>query len=205
MDRSQPDVIPTGFPTLDTALGIGGWPRRAISQVFGPAEEVGAVARQCIRAAWAAHGCVFVVDCAGAYVPDPSRPGVEVKTAGDVLTGLAMAADLARGGKADRALVVLFLPVPTPTDLTARGEERAVRKLLAALALRSPAVLVVSPHVQRSGVTFGSPWVTGGGNAWKFYASVRVEVRLGGRAYVVKNKLAPPFTQAALGSTAEAP
>lgn len=220
-------VIPTGSLALDAALGIGGLPRGRVVEIFGP-ESSGktTLALQVVAQAQKLGGTAAFVDAEHAMDPVyAERLGVQVA---DLLvsqpdTGeqaLEITDMLVRSGAVD-VVVVDSVAALTPKaeiegdmgdthmGLQARLMSQALRKLTANISRTQSMVIFINQIRMKIGVMFGNPETTTGGNALKFYASVRLDIRRVGaikrgeevvgnetRVKVVKNKLAPPFRQA---------
>ena len=220
------DVIPTGSVALDVALGCGGLPRGRIVEIYGP-ESSGKTTLTLHAIAEAQRGggvCAFI-DAEHALDPIYARKlGVNIE---DLLisqpdTGeqaLEIADTLVRSG-AIEVLVVDSVAALTPRaeiegemgdslpGMQARLMSQALRKLTASISRTQCMVIFINQIRMKIGVMFGSPETTTGGNALKFYASVRLDIRRIGaikdrdevvgnqtRVKVVKNKVAPPFRQ----------
>ncbi|MBK8203949.1 MAG: recombinase RecA [Bdellovibrionales bacterium] len=219
-------VFSTGSLSLDIALGIGGLPRGRIVEIYGP-ESSGktTLALSTIAQAQKAGGTVAFVDAEHALDVSYARKlGVKVE---DMLisqpdTGeqaLEIVETLVRSGAVD-VLVVDSVAALTPRaeiegemgdshmGLQARLMSQALRKLTGAISRSQTLVIFINQIRMKIGVMFGNPETTTGGNALKFYASVRLDVRrigsikngedvTGNRTAVkvVKNKMAPPFTK----------
>lgn len=220
------ESVSTGSLSLDIALGIGGLPRGRIIEIYGP-ESSGktTLALHCIAEAQKNGGVCAFVDAEHALDPVYARKlGVDL---GDLLisqpdTGeqaLEITDTLVRSGAVD-VLVVDSVAALTPKaeiegdmgdslpGLQARLMSQALRKLTASIARSNTLVIFINQIRMKIGVMFGSPETTTGGNALKFYASVRLDIRRIGaikekedvvgnqtRVKVVKNKVAPPFKQ----------
>lgn len=220
------EVISTGSLSLDVALGIGGLPKGRIIEVFGP-ESSGktTLALSTIAQAQKKGGVVAFVDAEHALDTNYARKlGVNVS---DLLisqpdTGeqaLEITETLVRSGAVD-VLVVDSVAALVPRaeiegemgdshmGLQARLMSQALRKLTAAISRSNTLVIFINQIRMKIGVMFGNPETTTGGNALKFYASVRLDVRRVGAikngedvtgnrtaVKVVKNKMAPPFTK----------
>lgn len=220
------ESIPTGSLGLDIALGIGGLPRGRIVEVFGP-ESSGktTLTLHVIAEAQKAGGICAFVDAEHALDPIYARKlGVNID---DLLISqpdageqaLEIADTLVRSGAID-LLVVDSVAALTPKaelegemgdslpGLQARLMSQAMRKLTASISRSKTMVIFINQIRMKIGVMFGSPETTTGGNALKFYSSVRLDIRRIGsikdrdevvgnqtRVKVVKNKLAPPFRQ----------
>jgi len=221
------DTVSTGSLGLDIALGIGGLPRGRVVEIYGP-ESSGktTLTLQVIAACQRAGGTAAFVDAEHALDPSyAEKLGVKVD---DLLvsqpdTGeqaLEIADMLVRSGAVD-VVVVDSVAALTPkaeiegemgdshVGLHARLMSQALRKLTANIKKTNCLVIFINQIRMKIGVMFGSPETTTGGNALKFYASVRLDIRRIGavkkgeevigsetRVKVVKNKVAPPFRQA---------
>lgn len=219
-------VISTGALSLDIGLGIGGLPKGRIIEIFGP-ESSGktTLALTTIAQAQKNGGTVAFIDAEHALdVNYAQKLGVNIK---DMLisqpdTGeqaLEIAETLVRSGAID-VLVIDSVAALTPRaeiegemgdshmGLQARLMSQALRKLTAIISRSNTLVIFINQIRMKIGVMFGNPETTTGGNALKFYASVRLDVRrlgaiksgeevVGARTAVkvVKNKMAPPFAK----------
>ena len=222
----QIEVIPSGSLGLDLALGIGGLPRGRIIEIYGP-ESSGktTLALHAIAEAQRRGGTCAFLDAEHALDPSYARKlGVDVDNllisqpdAGE--QALEIADTLVRSGAID-VLVVDSVAALVPRaelegemgdshmGLHARLMSQALRKITGSVS-RSKSMLIFLNQIRmKIGVMFGNPETTTGGNALKFYASLRLEIRRIGqikereevvgnqtRVKVVKNKLAPPFRQ----------
>ncbi|MFL5253912.1 MAG: recombinase RecA [Rhodopila sp.] len=222
----QIEVIPSGSLGLDLALGVGGLPRGRIIEIYGP-ESSGktTLALHAIAEAQKRGGTCAFLDAEHALDPAYARKlGVDVDNllisqpdAGE--QALEIADTLVRSGAID-VLVVDSVAALVPRaelegemgdshmGLHARLMSQALRKITGSVS-RSKCMLIFLNQIRmKIGVMFGNPETTTGGNALKFYASVRMEIRRIGqikereevvgnqtRVKVVKNKLAPPFRQ----------
>ena len=221
------DHIPTGSIGLDCALGIGGLPRGRIVEIFGP-ESSGktTVALHCIAEAQKAGGEAAFIDAEHALDPVYAQAlGVDIDSllvsqpdTGE--QGLEIAEALVRSGALD-IVVVDSVAALVPRQeiegemgdsfvgLHARMMSQAMRKLAGSIAKSNCVAIFINQLREKVGVIYGSPEVTTGGRALKFYASVRLDVRrmehlkngtemIGShtRVKVVKNKVAPPFKEA---------
>jgi recombination protein RecA len=220
------EAISTGSLGLDIALGIGGLPKGRIIEVFGP-ESSGktTLALQCLAEAQKKGGTCAFVDAEHALDPVYARKlGLNLD---DLLisqpdTGeqaLEIADTLVRSGAVD-VLVIDSVAALTPKaelegemgdslpGLQARLMSQALRKLTGSISKSKCMVIFINQIRMKIGVMFGNPETTTGGNALKFYASVRLDIRRIGqikngedsvgnqtRVKVVKNKVAPPFKQ----------
>ena len=220
------ETVSTGSLGLDIALGIGGLPRGRVVEIYGP-ESSGktTLALHCVAEAQKKGGICAFIDAEHALDPIYARKlGVNVD---DLLisqpdTGeqaLEIADTLVRSGAVD-VLVVDSVAALVPRaelegemgdqqpGLQARLMSQALRKLTASINKSNTMVIFINQIRMKIGVMYGSPETTTGGNALKFYASVRLDIRRIGaikerdevignqtRVKVVKNKLAPPFKQ----------
>lgn len=226
-DRSHDvEAISTGSLGLDIALGIGGLPKGRVVEIYGP-ESSGktTLTLQVIAEAQKKGGICAFIDAEHALDPVYARKlGVKVE---DLLisqpdTGeqaLEIADTLVRSGAID-VLVIDSVAALTPKaelegemgdslpGLQARLMSQALRKLTASISKSGCMVIFINQIRMKIGVMFGNPETTTGGNALKFYASVRLDIRRIGqikaqddvvgnqtRVKVVKNKVAPPFKQ----------
>ena len=221
------DVVSSGSLSLDIALGIGGLPRGRVIEIYGP-ESSGktTLTLQVIAEAQKVGGTAAFVDAEHALDPQYAENlGVNVE---DLLvsqpdTGeqaLEITDMLVRSGAVD-IVVVDSVAALTPkaeiegemgdrhVGLQARLMSQALRKLTANIKRSNCMVIFINQIRMKIGVMFGSPETTTGGNALKFYSSVRLDIRRIGaikkgdeiignqtRVKVVKNKMAPPFKQA---------
>ena len=220
------EAISTGSLGLDIALGIGGLPKGRIIEVYGP-ESSGktTLALHCVAEAQKNGGVCAFVDAEHAL--DPVYAGKLGVDLDDLLvsqpdTGeqaLEIADTLVRSGAID-VLVIGSVAALTPRaelegemgdslpGLQARLMSQALRKLTGSISKSHCMVIFINQIRMKIGVMFGSPETTSGGNALKFYASVRLDIRRIGsikdrdevvgnqtRVKVVKNKVAPPFRQ----------
>ena len=226
-ERAPVDSIPTGAIALDVALGIGGLPRGRIVEVYGP-ESSGktTIALHAIASAQAKGGVAAFVDAEHALDPEYAKKlGVNID---DLLvsqpdTGeqaLEIADMLIRSGSVD-VIVIDSVAALVPraeiegemgdhhVGLQARLMSQALRKITGNIQRSGATVVFINQIRMKIGVMFGSPETTTGGNALKFYSSVRLDIRRIGsvkegdevmgnetRVKVVKNKVSPPFKQA---------
>ena len=221
------EVIPTGSVALDIALGIGGLPRGRIIEIFGP-ESSGktTMTLHLVAEAQRTGGVAAFIDAEHALDTNYAK-GIGVKLE-DLLvsqpdTGeqaLEITDMLVRSGAVD-VVVIDSVAALTPKaeiegdmgdshmGLQARLMSQALRKLTGNIKRSNTLVIFINQIRMKIGVMFGSPETTTGGNALKFYASVRLDIRRIGsvkkgdevignetRVKVVKNKVAPPFKQA---------
>ena len=225
--KAQIPAISTGSLELDIALGVGGVPRGRVVEIYGP-ESSGktTMTLHIIAEAQKAGGTAAFIDAEHALDPAyASRLGVKTE---DLLvsqpdTGeeaLEIAEALVRSGAIDVIVIdsVAALVPKAEIDgdmgdahmgLQARLMSQALRKLTGVIAKSNTCVIFINQIRMKIGVMFGSPETTTGGNALKFYSSVRMDIRrietlknsdesIGSRVRVkvVKNKVAPPFKQA---------
>ncbi len=218
------EVISTGSLGLDIALGVGGLPRGRIVEIYGPeASGKTTLALHAIAEAQRTGGTCAFIDAEHALDPAyAKRLGVKVD---DLLISqpdageqaLEIADTLVRSGAVD-VLVIDSVAALVPraelegemgdshVGLQARLMSQALRKLTGSIARSRAIVIFINQIRLKIGVMFGNPETTTGGNALKFYASVRLDIRRIGsikdrdqavgnqtRVKVVKNKLAPPF------------
>ncbi|WP_142417272.1 recombinase RecA [Bartonella massiliensis] len=220
------ETVPTGSLSLDIALGVGGLPKGRIVEIYGP-ESSGktTLALHAIAEAQKGGGICAFIDAEHALDPIYARKlGVDLENLfiSQPDTGeqaLEITETLVRSGAVD-VLVVDSVAALTPRaeidgemgdalpGLQARLMSKALRKLTASIFRSNCMVIFINQIRMKIGVMFGSPETTTGGNALKFYASVRLDIRRIGsikdrdmivgnqtRVKVVKNKLAPPFKQ----------
>ena len=219
------EIIPSGSILLDEALGIGGYPRGRIIEIFGP-ESSGktTIALHAVAEAQKQGGIAAFIDAEHALDPQYAKAlGVNIDElwVSQPDTGeqaLEIAESLVRSGAVD-VIVIDSVAALTPQaeiagemgdshmGLQARLMSQALRKLTAIIGKSNCMIIFINQIRMKIGVMFGSPETTTGGNALKFYASVRLDVRkietLGKdddeawgnkiRVKVVKNKVAPPF------------
>ncbi len=220
----ESDVVSTGSLGLDIALGIGGLPRGRVVEIYGP-ESSGktTLALHVVAEAQKKGGTCAFIDAEHALDPIYARKlGVNIDEllisqpdAGE--QALEIADTLVRSGAVD-VLVVDSVAALVPRaelegemgdshmGLHARLMSQALRKLTASVSKSNCMIIFINQIRMKIGVMFGNPETTTGGNALKFYASVRLEIRRIGaikdrdevvgnqtRVKVVKNKLAPPF------------
>lgn len=221
------EVIPTGSITLDMALGIGGFPKGRIVEIYGP-ESSGktTLAIHAIAEAQKRGGIAAIIDAEHAFDRSYAKKlGVNLD---DLLISqpdngeqaLEIADNLIRSGAID-IIVIDSVAALTPKGeiegemgdskmgLQARLMSQALRKLTATINKTNCCCIFINQLREKIGVMFGNPETTTGGNALKFYASLRLDIRRVGqikegenvtgnrtRVKIVKNKLAPPFRQA---------
>ena len=220
-------VIPSGSVALDHALGIGGYPRGRIIEIYGP-ESSGktTLAIHAIAQAQKLGGIAAMIDAEHAFDRSYAKSlGVNLDTLlisqpDNGEQALEIADNLIRSGAID-IIVIDSVAALTPkaeiegemgdnkVGLQARLMSQALRKLTANISKTNTCCIFINQLREKIGVMFGNPETTTGGNALKFYASVRIDVRrttqlkdgeeaLGNRTRVkvVKNKMAPPFKKA---------
>ena len=221
------EIIPTGSLGLDIALGCGGYPRGRVVEIYGP-ESSGktTLTLHAIAQAQALGGCAAFIDAEHALDLAYARKlGVKID---ELLisqpdTGeqaLEIAETLVRSGAVDLVVVDSVAALVPKAEiegemgdshmgLQARLMSQALRKLTAVVSRNNATVIFINQIRMKIGVVFGNPETTTGGNALKFYCSVRLDIRRIGavkdgeqlignrtRVKVVKNKLAPPFREA---------
>ncbi len=220
-------VTPTGSVGLDAALGVGGLPRGRIVEVFGPeASGKTTLALHAIASVQRAGGVAAFIDAEHALDPRYAQAlGIHidqllVSQPDNGEQALEIAETLLRSSAIDLVVVDSVAALVPKAELEgemgdahvglhARLMSQAMRKLTGHVARTKATIIFINQIRQKIGVTFGSPETTTGGNALKFYASVRLDVRRIGtikdgetacgnrvRVRVVKNKLAPPFREA---------
>jgi recombination protein RecA len=225
-ERVDIETIPSGSLGLDIALGIGGLPRGRVVEIYGP-ESSGktTLALHAIAEAQKRGGTCAFVDAEHALDPVYARKlGVNID---DLLISqpdageqaLEIADTLVRSGAIDILVVDSVAALVPRAELDgemgdvqpgsqARLMSQALRKLTSSISRSNTMVIFINQIRMKIGVMYGSPETTSGGNALKFYASVRLDIRRIGaikdrdevignqtRVKVVKNKLAPPFKQ----------
>ena len=221
------EALSTGSLSLDLALGIGGVPKGRIIEIYGPeASGKTTLALHVVAAAQKAGGEAAYIDVEHALEPAYARAlGVDIDSLliSQPDTGeqaLDITESLVRSGALD-VIVVDSVAALTPraeiegemgdsfVGLQARMMSQALRKLAGAVAKTNCIVIFINQLRMKIGVMYGNPETTTGGNALKFYASVRLDVRkieaikngttlIGNRTRVkvIKNKVAPPFREA---------
>ncbi|MCL4481099.1 MAG: recombinase RecA [Bacteroidetes bacterium] len=228
-DKPVDDVaaISSGSIALDLALGIGGYPKGRVIEIFGP-ESSGktTLAIHAIAEAQKQGGIAAIIDAEHAFDPGyATKLGVNIN---ELLISqpdngeqaLEIADNLIRSGAID-IIVIDSVAALTPKaeiegemgdskmGLQARLMSQALRKLTANISKTKTCCIFINQLREKIGVMFGNPETTTGGNALKFYASVRVDIRKIGqlkdgeevqgnhtRVKIVKNKIAPPFRKA---------
>ncbi len=218
------EAIPTGSLGIDIALGIGGLPKGRIIEIYGP-ESSGktTLALSVIAQAQKRNGTCAFIDAEHALDPSYAKKiGVDIENllvsqpdSGE--QALEIADTLVRSGAID-VMVVDSVAALVPKaelegemgdahmGLQARLMSQALRKLTATVARSNTLIIFINQIRMKLGVMFGNPETTTGGNALKFYASVRMDIRRVGaikdkdevigsqtRVKIVKNKVAPPF------------
>lgn len=224
--RAQGDyeALSTGSLSLDIALGIGGVPRGRVTEIFG-AESAGktTLAFHVVASAQRAGGNVAYIDAEHALDPEyAAKCGVDIDSMlisqpDTAEQALEIVEYLVRSAAIDVAVIDSVAALTPKAELEgdmgdlhiglqARLMSQALRKLTAVISRSHTSVIFINQLREKVGVFFGSPEVTPGGRALKFYSSVRIDIRriesikqggeiLGNRvrARVVKNKVAPPF------------
>jgi len=220
------DFISTGSISLDAAIGIGGIPRGRVIEIFGPeASGKTTICLHVIAEAQRKHGIAAFIDTEHALdIGYAKKVGVDVNNL--ILSqpdygeqALEIVETLVRSGALD-VIVIDSVAALTPRaeiegemgdptmGVQARLMSQALRKLTAAISKSKTSVMFTNQLRQKIGVMFGNPETTTGGNALKFYASLRLDIRrieaikdgqniIGNRVKVkvVKNKVAPPFKE----------
>ena len=224
--KADAKTISTGSISLDAALGIGGLPRGRIVEIFGP-ESSGktTLALHAIANAQKGGGVAVLIDAEYAFDPTYAKNlGVDVDNllvsqpdSGE--QALEIADTLVRSGAVDIVVIdSVAALVPTAEiegemgdshmGLQARLMSQALRKLTSIIAKSNTCLVFINQLRMKIGVMFGNPETTTGGNALKFYATIRLDIRRVGalkegentvgnrtRVKVVKNKMAPPFKE----------
>lgn len=225
--QEQIETIPSGSIGLDLALGIGGYPKGRIVEIYGP-ESSGktTLAIHAIAECQKQGGICAIIDAEHAFDKFYAE-ALGVDTENLLISqpdhgeqGLEIADNLIRSGAID-LIVIDSVAALTPraeiegemgdanVGVQARLMSKALRKLTATISKTGCCCIFINQLREKIGVMFGNPETTTGGNALKFYASVRIDIRrtqqikdgenaIGNRAKVkiVKNKVAPPFRQA---------
>src|SRR6476469_4041447 len=213
------DVIPTGNILIDRALGVGGFPRGRVVEVFGPASSgKTTLTLSVIAQAQKRGGLAAFIDVEHALDPQYARKlGVNLD---DLLVSqpssgeeaLRICETLIRSNALDVIVVDSVAALVTRAELEgeigdttvgaqARLMSAALRKLTSLISKARTCCIFTNQIREKIGVMFGNPETTPGGKALKFYASVRLDIRRIGasnrtRVKIVKNKVAPPFTEA---------
>jgi recombination protein RecA len=228
-DQAVDDVptIPSGSIGLDIAMGVGGYPKGRIIEIYGP-ESSGktTLAIHAIAESQKQGGIAAIIDAEHAFDPTYAQKlGVNIdelliSQPDNGEQALEIADSLIRSGAID-IIVIDSVAALTPKaeiegemgdskmGLQARLMSQALRKLTANISKTKTCVIFINQLREKIGVMFGNPETTTGGNALKFYASVRLDIRKMGqlkdgeeiqgshtRVKVVKNKVAPPFRKA---------
>ena len=221
------EVIPTGSIALNAALGVGGYPKGRIIEIYGP-ESSGktTLAIHAIAEAQKAGGIAAFIDAEHAFDRFyAAKLGVDIDNLwisqpDNGEQALEIAEQLIRSSAIDN-IVIDSVAALTPkaeiegdmgdnrVGLQARLMSQALRKLTSAISKTNTTCIFINQLREKIGVMFGNPETTTGGNALKFYASVRLDIRKGQpikdgeevignqtRVKVVKNKVAPPFRKA---------
>lgn len=219
------EVIPSGSLGLDIALGVGGYPKGRIIEIYGP-ESSGktTLTMHAIAESQKAGGIAAFIDAEHAFdVVYAKKLGIDVENLiisqpDNGEQALEIADNLIRSGAID-IVVIDSVAALTPKaeiegemgdskmGLHARLMSQALRKLTATISRTKCTVIFINQLREKIGVMFGNPETTTGGNALKFYASVRIDIRKSGspikvgedavgnrvKVKIVKNKVAPPF------------
>lgn len=227
--KIEVDVIPTGALTLDIALGVGGVPRSRIIEIYGP-ESSGktTLALHMVAEAQKMGGIAGFIDAEHALDPVYAKKiGVDIDNLyisqpDNGEQGLEIAEMMIRSGAIDIIVIdsvaALVPKAEIEGDMTeaqvglhARMMSKALRKITSLIGKSDCVVIFINQLREKIGVMYGSPEVTTGGRALKFYSTIRIDVRKGellkegkdSQAYgnvvktkVVKNKVAPPFKEA---------
>lgn len=221
------EVIPSGSLALDIALGVGGYPRGRVVEIYGP-ESSGKTTltlHAIAEAQKAGLSCAFI-DAEHAFDPEyAANLGVNlnemiISQPDHGEAALEITDTLVRSGAVDLVIVdsvAALVPkveleggmADNQMGLQARLMSKALRKITSTVSKSNATVIFINQIRMKIGVMFGSPETTTGGNALKFYASVRLDIRRGSpikdkeeilgnetRVKVVKNKVAPPFKTA---------
>ncbi len=218
------EVIPTGSLTLDIALGAGGFPKGRVVEIYGP-ESSGktTLAMHAIAQAQKMGGMAAIIDAEHAFDKGyAEKLGIDtsnllISQPDDGEQGLEIADHLIRSGAIDIIVIDSVAALVPKAELEgdmgdskmglhARLMSQALRKLTASISRTNCVVIFINQLREKIGVMFGNPETTTGGNALKFYASVRLDIRristikdgmdnIGNRTRVkvAKNKVAPPF------------
>ena len=221
------EVIKTGSVTLDRALGVGGFPKGRVIEIYGP-ESSGktTLAIHAVAEAQKNGGIAAIIDAEHAFDQFYAKNlGVDIDNLlisqpDNGEQALEIADNLIRSGAID-ILVIDSVAALTPKaeiegemgdhqmGLQARLMSKALRKLTGSISKANTCCIFINQLREKIGVMFGNPETTTGGNALKFYSSVRIDIRRSSaiknadkiignrtRVKVVKNKVAPPFQQA---------
>ncbi len=228
--KVQVPVIPTGSLTLDYALGIGGYPRGRIIEIYGQeASGKTTLALMAMAEAQKSGGSVLFIDAEHAFDPEYARLiGVDVEDGNLFIAqpdygeqALEIMDRFVRSSAVDLIVVDSVAALVPKAELDgamddstvgvhARMMSKALRKLTGAISKTRTVAIFINQVREKIGVMYGNPETTTGGRALKFFASVRLEVRRGEtlkegntpighriKVKVVKNKLAPPYREAA--------
>ncbi len=221
------EVIPSGSLGLDIALGVGGYPKGRVIEIYGP-ESSGktTLTMHAIAESQKAGGIAAFIDAEHAFDAGYAKKlGIDVENLiisqpDNGEQALEIADNLIRSGAID-IVVIDSVAALTPKaeiegemgdskmGLHARLMSQALRKLTATISRTKCTVIFINQLREKIGVMFGNPETTTGGNALKFYASVRIDIRRSGspikvgedavgnrvKVKIVKNKVAPPFKQ----------
>lgn len=220
----QVEVIPTGSLTLDIALGISGFPKGRIVEIYGP-ESSGktTLAIHAIAEVQKMGGIAAIIDAEHAFDQTYAKKlGVDIENLlisqpDNGEQGLEIADNLIRSGAID-LIIIDSVAALTPKaeiegemgdsqmGLQARLMSKALRKLTGSINKAGCCCIFINQLREKIGVMFGNPETTTGGNALKFYASIRLDIRRSGqikdgenivgnrtKVKVVKNKVSPPF------------
>ncbi|MFC1638807.1 recombinase RecA [Patescibacteria group bacterium] len=222
--KTDVDAVPTGCLSLDLALGVGGMPRGRVIEIYGPeASGKTTLAQHVIAEVQKLGGTAAFVDAEHALDPEyAAKIGVKID---ELLISqpdhgeqaLEITETLVRSGAVDVVVVDSVAALVPKAEiegdmgdshmgLQARLMSQALRKLTGIVAKTNTVVIFINQIRHKIGIVFGNPETTTGGNALKFYCSVRVEVRRSAqikqgdkvignqvKCKVVKNKVAPPF------------
>ena len=220
-------VIPTGSISLDIAMGVGGYPRGRVIEIFGPeASGKTTLAIHAIAEAQAAGGIAAIIDAEHAFDRFyAEKLGVDVENLlisqpDNGEQALEITDHLIRSGAID-IIVIDSVAALTPKaeiegemgdskmGLQARLMSQALRKLTANISKTHTCCIFINQLREKIGVLFGNPETTTGGNALKFYATIRIDIRKSNqikegeevtgtrtKVKIVKNKVAPPFKKA---------
>ena len=221
------EVIKTGSVTLNRALGVGGFPKGRVIEIYGP-ESSGktTLAIHAIAEAQKTGGIAAIIDAEHAFDQFYAKNlGVDIDNLlisqpDNGEQALEIADNLIRSGAID-ILVIDSVAAPTPKaeiegemgdhqmGLQARLMSKALRKLTGSISKANTCCIFINQLREKIGVMFGNPETTTGGNALKFYSSLRIDIRRSSaiknsdkvignrtRVKVVKNKVSPPFQQA---------
>jgi len=222
------DVIPTGSLGLDVALGVGGYPRGRVIEIYGP-ESSGktTLTLHAMAEAQKKGGIAAFIDAEHAFDRTyAEKLGVDIENLiisqpDNGEQALEIADNLIRSGAIDIVIIDSVAALTPKSEiegemgdskmgLHARLMSQALRKLTGSISKTKCTVIFINQLREKIGVMFGNPETTTGGNALKFYASVRLDIRRSTqikdndsnatgnktRVKVVKNKVAPPFKQA---------